>query len=131
MDGSEEPPLSNADPKVLKDYQKLIKKICPSSASTWRTTKLQSSRVAKDPERCGKLFTTFTRRRVCQHLLYSMQIFYLQMKKDDDLLDHINKIKALTNQLVCLEVHVTDEDIVITLFESLPTSYKYLIPLWK
>ncbi len=42
-------------------------------------------------------------------------------------LDHINKVKALADQLACLEVPVKDEDVVMTLLESLPPSYEYLI----
>jgi len=49
------------------------------------------------------------------------------MQEDDNLMKHINTIKALTNQLVCLRVPMTNEDIVIILLESLPTSYEYLI----
>ena len=43
------------------------------------------------------------------------------------MLDHVNKVKALVDQLVCLEVPVRDEDIVMTLLESLPASFEYLI----
>jgi gluconate kinase len=48
------------------------------------------------------------------------------MQEDDDLVDHVNKVKALTNQLVCLEVPERDEDIVMILLKNLPTSYKFL-----
>ena len=41
--------------------------------------------------------------------------------------DHINKVKALVDQLACLEVPVIDEEIVMTLFESTLTSFEYLI----
>jgi hypothetical protein len=49
------------------------------------------------------------------------------MQEGADLLDHINKVKALADQLACLEVPVRDEDVVMTLLESLPPSYEYLI----
>ena len=49
------------------------------------------------------------------------------MNEGDDLLDHVNKVKALADQLACLEVPVREEDIVMTLFESLPALYKFLI----
>jgi hypothetical protein len=45
----------------------------------------------------------------------------------EDLLDHINKVKAIADQLACLEVPVRDLDVVMTLLESLPPSYEYLI----
>jgi hypothetical protein len=46
------------------------------------------------------------------------------MQEGEDLFDHINKVKALADQLACLEVLVRDEDVVITLLESLPPSYE-------
>ncbi len=49
------------------------------------------------------------------------------MQEAEDLLDHINKVKALTDQLACLEVPVRDEDVAMTLLESLPPSYEYLM----
>jgi hypothetical protein len=49
------------------------------------------------------------------------------MQEGEDLLDHINKVKALADQLACLEVPVRDEDVVMTSLESLPPSYEYLI----
>lgn len=49
------------------------------------------------------------------------------MQEDNDILNHINEVKAFADQVACLEVPVKDEDIVMTLLESLPASYEYLI----
>ena len=49
------------------------------------------------------------------------------MQEDDDLLDHINKVKALAEKHICLEVLVENEDVVMVLIKSLPPSYEYLI----
>ena len=49
------------------------------------------------------------------------------MQEEDNLLDHVNKIKALADELACLEAPVTDGDVVMTLLESLPPSYEFLI----
>ena len=53
------------------------------------------------------------------------------MQEDDDLLDHINKVKALANPFACLEVFMRDKDIVMSLLKSLPVSYEYLITASK
>ena len=42
-------------------------------------------------------------------------------------MDHINKVEALAYHLVCLEICVKSEDVVMTLFEGLSPSYKSLI----
>lgn len=49
------------------------------------------------------------------------------MQDDGNLLDHVNKVKALADQLVCLNVPVRDENFVMTLLKNLPKLYKYLI----
>lgn len=53
--------------------------------------------------------------------------FMYKIQDDDNLLDHVNKVKVLAYQLTYLEVLMWEKNIVITLFESLPTSYEYLI----
>ena len=50
-----------------------------------------------------------------------------KIQEDNDLLDHVNKVKALVDQLLCLEISVKDENIVMILFESLLALYEYLI----
>ena len=47
------------------------------------------------------------------------------MQEEEDVLDHINHVKALADQLACMEVPVRDDDTVMTLLKSL--SYEYLI----
>jgi hypothetical protein len=49
------------------------------------------------------------------------------MKEGDDFLVHVNKVKMLVNQLVCLEIFVQSENIVMIFLETLPLSYKYFI----
>ena len=46
-------------------------------------------------------------------------------------MDHINKVKALVDQLVCLEVTVRNKDIVMILLESLSALFVYLITAIK
>ena len=53
------------------------------------------------------------------------------MQENDDLLDHVNKVKALTDQLACLEVLVRDEKIILNLLKGLPASYEHSITTMK
>ena len=53
-----------------------------------------------------------------------------KMQECDDLLDHVKKIKELTDQLVCLNVSVKNGNIVMTLLDNLPASYEYLITVF-
>lgn len=60
-------------------------------------------------------------------LFICRKFFTWKMQEDDDLLDHINKVKALVEKHACLEELVKNEDVVMILIESLPPSYEYLI----
>jgi hypothetical protein len=53
--------------------------------------------------------------------------FTMKMQESDDLLQHINKVKTLADQLEALDVAVTKGDIVMTILESLPSSFENLI----
>jgi len=44
------------------------------------------------------------------------------MQEVDDMLAYINKIKALADQLSCMEVPLQDKDVEMMLLESLPSS---------
>lgn len=69
-----------------------------------------------------------------KHSFCSLQVLHVQdEKKNDDLLEHINKVKALANQLVCLEVPMRKKDVVMTLLENLVPSYMALetMPMMK
>jgi hypothetical protein len=128
VDGSEEAPPSDADPKIVKEYQRRGKKAmsiiginlvdnqlhhikrCKGSAEAWKTL-------------CN-IHETWS---LCNILFIRRKFFTCKMQEEQDLLDHINKVKALADQLASLEVPVRDEDVVMTLLESLPPSYEYLI----
>lgn len=53
------------------------------------------------------------------------------MQKCNDLLNHIDKVKALADYIACLEVYVSNEDVVTILLESLPPLYDHLITAYE
>ena len=59
------------------------------------------------------------------------KIFTCNMQKNNNLLDHINKIKTLAYQLTYLEVSMRTENIVMILLEILLASFEYLITAMK
>jgi hypothetical protein len=60
-------------------------------------------------------------------LFFRRRFFTIKMQKGDDMLVHINKVKALTDQLRSIEVNITDEDVYMVLFMSLPPSFDNLV----
>jgi hypothetical protein len=49
------------------------------------------------------------------------------MQKGDDMLVHINTVKALVDQLCSVEVNIVDEDVYMVLLMSLPPSFDNLV----
>lgn len=60
-------------------------------------------------------------------LFMRRKFFTIKMNEGDDILDHINKVKPLTDQLTCLNVPMKEEDVVTILHDSLPPSFDHLI----
>jgi len=91
-------------------------------------SQLHHIKRCKGPVEAWKTLCNIHETRSLLNILFTRRKFFTcKMQEGEDLLDHINKVKALADQLACLEVPVRDEDVVMTLLESLPPSYEYLI----
>ncbi len=91
-------------------------------------SQLHHIKRCKGPAEAWKTLCNIHETRSLLNILFTRRKFFTcKMQEGEDLLDHINKVKALADQLACLEVPVRDEDVVMTLLESLPPSYEYLI----
>ncbi len=91
-------------------------------------SQLHHIKRCKGPAEAWKTLCNILETRSLSNILFiHCKFFTCKMQEGEDLLDHINKVKALVDQLACLEVPVRDEDVVMTLLESLPPSYEYLI----
>lgn len=49
------------------------------------------------------------------------------MQEEDNLLNRMNKVKALADELACLEERMKNEDVVMILLQSLSPSHEHLI----
>ena len=128
VDDSEEPPPSNADLKDKKAYQRRVKKAMSVIGLNLVDAQLAHIKSCKGPAEAWKTLCNIHETRSLSNILFIRRKFFTsKMQESDDLLDHINKIKALADQLACLEVPMRDEDVVMTLLDSLPPSYEYLI----
>jgi hypothetical protein len=56
-------------------------------------------------------------------LFLRRRFFTIKMQEGDDMLVHINMVKALADQLRSIEVNITQEDVYMVLFMSLPPSF--------
>ena len=75
----------------------------------------------------AKLCNIHEAKSLANILFLRRKFFTIKIEEDDDMLAHINKVKALANQLDGVDVAIKGGNIVMTLFESLPSPYEYLI----
>lgn len=132
VEGSEQEPPdqfeNDYDPKVFKAYQrrsKLELSIIATNLSNKQAAHIQHSR---DPSAAWQILCDVHEQKSLSNILYVRRKFFtMKMQDGDDMLDHINKVKALADQLSCLDVPLRGEDVVMTLLQSLSDSYDYLI----
>jgi len=60
-------------------------------------------------------------------LFLQSKFFTIKMQERDDMLVHINTVKALADQLRSIDVNVTGEDVYMVLLMSLPPSFDNLV----
>jgi hypothetical protein len=60
-------------------------------------------------------------------LFFRRRFFTIKMQEGEDLLAHINMVKALADQLRSIEVKIEDEDVYMVLLMSLPPSFDNLV----
>ncbi len=60
-------------------------------------------------------------------LFLRRKFFTIKMQEGEDLLGHINMVKALVDQFCSIEVKIEDEDVYMVLLMSLPPSFDNLV----
>ena len=69
----------------------------------------------------------YEKKSLANKLFLRRRFFTTMMGEDDDVLEHINKLKTLAEQLDAVGAPVSEDDLVITLLASLSESYQFLI----
>jgi hypothetical protein len=96
VDGSEEAPPFNADPKVIKEYQRRVKKAMSTIAINLVDSPLDHIKRCKGPAEPWKTLCNIHETRSLLNILFvRCKFFTCKMQEGEDLLDHINKVKAL------------------------------------
>lgn len=127
-DGSEEPPSEDADLKTKKAFERKEKKAFALIVTNLADQQIAHIRHCKTPAQAWKTLCNIHETKSLSNILFLRRRFFTtKMQEEDDLLDHVNKIKALADELACLEAPVTEGDVVMTLLESLPPSFEFLI----
>ena len=104
VDDSEEAPPSNADAKVMKDYQRRVKKATSIIGLNLVNSQFMHIKSCKGPAEAWKILCNIHKTRNLFNILFiRYKFFTCKMQEGNDLLDHINKVKAFADQLACLE----------------------------
>jgi hypothetical protein len=128
VDGSELPPPSTASDEVKKAYERRCKKAFAIIAMSLVDKELAHIKGCKGPAEAWKTLCNIHETKSLSNILFIRRKFFtIKMDESDDILTHINKVKSLADQLTCLEVPMKDEDVVMTLLDSLPPSFEHLI----
>ena len=129
VDGSEEPPSEDADLKTKKAFERKEKKAFALIAINLVDRQIAHIQHCKGPAQAWATLCNIHETKSLSNILFLRRKFFTsKMQEEDDLLDHINKIKALADELACLEAPVMDGDVMMTLLQSLPPSFEFLIP---
>lgn len=125
---TKDPPLFDDDPKVLKEYNRRVKKAMSVIGLSLVDNELAHIKSCKGPAEAWKILCNIHETKSLSNILFICRKFFtIKMHEGDDLLTHINQVKALADQLACLDVPVREEDVVMTLLESIPPSFENLI----
>jgi hypothetical protein len=128
VDESEEAPGLEASLKVKKDFQRRERKALGTIAMNLDETNFMHIISCKRAADAWKTLCNIYESRNLSNILWSRQKFFtVKMEEGEDLIAHVNKVKALANQLAIVDEPLRDSDVVMTLLISLPESYAPLI----
>lgn len=89
--------------KCRKNTKGMSRRQCPSRRSIWRIINLHKLGVIKTNKVWKTLFNIYKMTNLWNIFFVRSKFFTCKMEEDSDLLDHINKVKALVDCFACLK----------------------------
>lgn len=124
----EEAPGVEASIKEHKEFKRREKKAFGIIATNLDESNFAHVISCKGAAEAWKTLCNVYESRNLSNVLWSRQKFFtVKMEEGEDLMAHVNKVKALANQLAVIDKPLPEEDVVMTLLSSLPDSYSSLI----
>ena len=128
VDGSEEPPSADADVTTKKVFDRKEMKAFALIVTNLVDQQIAHIRHCKGPAQAWTTLCNIHETKFLSNILFLRRKFFTcKMQEEDNMLDHVNKVKAFTDELACLEAPIMEGDVVMILLENLPPSYKLLI----
>ena len=98
MDGSKDVQPFNANSKVLKEYKRRVKKAMSMIGLNLTDNQLVHIKNYKRPVEAWMTFYNIHKTKSLYNILFiRRKIFTCKTQEGDDLLNHINKVKVITN----------------------------------
>ena len=128
VEGMEIAPSTGSDEKLILAFKKRERTAFRILCTHLVDAQLQHVKSWKGAVEAWKTLCGIHETKGLANVLFLRHKFFtIKVQESDDLLQYINKVKILANQLEALDVAVTEGDIVMTLLESLPSSFENLI----
>ena len=128
VDKSESPPPDDAQESTKKEYTRRCKKALAIIAMNLVDKEMLHIKGCTGPAEAWETLCNIHETKSLSNILFLRRKFFtIKMEEGTDILEHINKVKSLADQLLVLEVPLRGEDVVMTLLDSLPPSFDYLI----
>ena len=128
VEGTEIAPSTRSDEKLILAFRKRERTTFRILCTHLVDAQLQYVKSCKGAAEAWKTLHGIHETKGLANILFLRRKFFtIKMQESDDLLQHINKVKTLADQLEALDVAVIEGDIVMTLLESLPSSFENLI----
>ena len=128
VDGSEAAPATSAEAGVKAEYQGRAQRalsilaLSVSDELVYLISDAQSAKSVWD-----KLASHFERNTVANKLFLKKQYFRTIMDEGTVMSQHIKHMKELTDKLAAIQAPIAEEDQVVTLLGSLPSSYDNVV----
>jgi hypothetical protein len=128
VEGTEKAPSSESDEKDISKFKKHERVAFRILCTHMVDAQIQHVKSCKGAAEAWKTLCGIHETKGLANVLFlRCKFFTMKMQELNELLQHINKVKILADQLEALDMPVTEGDIVMTILESLPSSFENLI----
>lgn len=123
VEGSQAPPISTTRDEVKNVHKRRCKNAF-AIITINLVDKESKSNDVEDLQKRGKCYVTSMRQINSCNILFTMPKFFT-VNEDDNMVDHINKVKSLTDHLTCFEALMKARNMIMILLSSLPSSFDH------
>jgi hypothetical protein len=119
------------DENEMENYQKKATQAFSLFCEHFMDAQLAHIEYCENVKSVWETFCGVQKTKTIINKFFRKMFFTIKMQKREDLLAHINMVKALEDQLCSIEMKIEDEDVYMVLLMSLPQSFDNLVTSLK